>query len=84
MTTFENDSQVYSNYRNTQTSACSWCATGAIQAVVPINIDPLQYYDLLTTLAPYGIVLFNDDTNRTKEDILEVYDEAIARCENDH
>ena len=67
----------------TDSNACYWCATGALQAVLPRNVLFSDYCDLLTREAPCDIILFNDDADTTKEDILKVYDEAIARCEDD-
>ena len=64
----------------TDSDACYWCATGAIQAVLPKDVLFSDYCDLLASEAPYDIVLFNDDADTTKEDILKVYDKAIARC----
>ena len=62
-------------------NACEWCATGALRAVL-VNIS--DYSDLLTSQAPSDIILFNDNTNTTKEDILAVFDKAIERCDDDH
>ena len=67
--------------KSTDPKACSWCATGAIQAVLPKNVPFSDYTALLTV--PNGIVLFNDNLNTTKEDVLKVFDKAIARCDDD-
>ena len=63
-------------------SACEWCVVGAVWAALPEGRIISDYTDLLTGQAPYDVALFNDNEDTTKEDILKVFDEAIARCED--
>ena len=64
--------------------ASSWCASGAIWAVLPEDVLYSDYTDLLTRQALCDITQFNDDPNTTKNDILEIYDKAIERCEDEN
>lgn len=62
--------------------AVCWCAAGAIRAAVDDNAE--QYYFLRKTLRQYtligvGIIHFND-TASAKEDVLALFDRAIADC----
>lgn len=76
----------------TDTGDC-YCACGAIERSFGVALDhlgghpkPEGYWllrDLLETLAEErgfsGIIWFNEAEGRTKEEVLALYDEAIAR-----
>lgn len=67
-------------------SAVSFCAIGAlIHAVTPSDyFQSLECEDLLDQALPdgyeEGIICYNDAEGRTQEDILALYDRAIARA----
>ena len=80
----------------TSRHACEWCATGALYAIyetIPNWRDNRRTDEaaiLIRAAIPKGsndfhetIVSFNDAIETTKADMLAVFDEAIARCEND-
>ena len=65
-------------------TAVEFCAAGALQRVGdPVDTDTyLAAYDALAVAAraqgPYPITQFNDKIARNKEDILKLFDDAIA------
>ena len=80
----------------TSRHACKWCASGALNTVYETiqnwRDDPKteEASDLVRAAIPKGsndfhktIIGFNDAIETTKADILSVFDEAIARCEDD-
>ena len=79
----------------TSRHACKWCATGALYAIYETipnwRDDPKtdETSDLVRAALPKRsndfhktIIGFNDADNTTQADILAVFDEAIARCDD--
>lgn len=58
--------------------ACQWCAAGAIQKVTGLTIEPDAVLD---ALAVENLVCFNDDVAESVDDVLRLFDQAIARLE---
>ena len=53
--------------------AVSWCALGAIMAVYPLNASAeLSYWRRLTNRVGGNIVSWNNDENRTQDEVLAV------------
>ena len=78
--------------------ACSWCASGAIRVTIVsngqtslkpyrllqeiISKKPIEYSTIIFSDSD-AIAAFNDHPKTTQNDILELFDKAIARCDND-
>ena len=78
--------------------ACSWCASGAIKTAIIsyhhtspnpyhllkeiISNKPIEYSTIIFNDSD-AIAAFNDHPKTTQNDILELFDKAIARCDND-
>ena len=69
--------------RSKSPNACEWCASGAIRVVLPNSRNIKEFWDYFSQLVkPHlSLIEFNDDPKTTKEDVLAVFDEGIARCE---
>ena len=72
----------------THSSACTWCIAGAVWRVVGFNANALDAYrntcSILDNLVEFNTVSeFNDHADTTQADVLSVFDEALARCEDD-
>ena len=61
--------------------AVQWCTVGAIEAVCRTYTLSLESRAALRRIAPEELVDFNDHRRRTKEDILDLYHQAIAANE---
>ena len=77
--------------------ACMFCATGAVSAAIMKSaknqdakadeafFGAVNLLDNITLKCDSGCAEnFNDHPKTTKEDILELFDKAIARCQNDN
>ena len=73
--------------------ACQWCATGALlsAAKIPHNLyggeEIVKINRILNPIISYygdyeGIGTFNDAEETTQADVLDVFDKAIARCDD--
>ena len=67
--------------------ACQWCATGALDAVIPFkfifaNLEPRRAaWKALDNSTPIQcIVHFNDNRETTHKEIIEIFDRAIEAC----
>ena len=64
--------------------ACQWCATGAIDSVIPSNVVR-RYFEnrvkakiLLSEICPmHSIISYNDHKTTLHKDIIRVFDRAI-------
>ena len=70
--------------RSKSPSACEWCASGAIRAVLPNSRNIKEFWEYFFDLVKphFSLIEFNDDPKTTKEDVLALYDEAIAKCDD--
>ena len=66
----------------TDPTASQWCATGALMAIVGTRARYSYCVKLLDQILQEGIIIFNDSPCRTKEDILALYDKAIAEYQD--
>ena len=68
--------------------ACAWCAEGALYAVEKNFLAVGEAISLLDDLAKdqeYDSACdFNDHPDTTREDVLDLYNKAIKRCEDDN
>ena len=65
--------------------ACKWNAMGALIAANPQGLYRwLELCSIFHSLTDKSLSFaFNDEPETTKEDVLALYDKAIARCNND-
>lgn len=70
------------NPADVMTQAVCWCAIGACYAAASENYlgEAEQAIFALKAVVPLNLIsIFNDATDRTQADVLEVFDRAIAR-----
>ena len=64
----------------TEAKACSYCAMGALWAATEGSAHSAELW-LIRVLqsrnAGHSVISFNDDRNRTKDDVLKLFDDAI-------
>lgn len=57
--------------------ACYWCSVGAILAAYHTNTDRRNTYKKLEkVIGTKDIIKWNDDSNRTKEEVIKAFEEA--------
>lgn len=63
--------------------AHSFCALGAVERVVAEGVEMCKASEFLDECAPdgKGMVSYNDAKRRTHEQVLQVFDRAIARAQ---
>ena len=66
----------------TDPTACQWCATGALMAIVGKEARYSYCVKLLEEILQQSIIIFNDSRCRTKEEVLALYDKAIAEYQD--
>ena len=62
-------------------AAVCWCSEGAIISVVGLNNQAEDTMDILRFITNCGIVKWNDAPERTKEEVLELFDKAIDKAD---
>lgn len=61
--------------------ATCWCSVGAVSAVSPRPYETLRKLkETLGGVSTADIIQWNDDPTRTKEEVLDLFDRAIAAC----
>ncbi len=64
--------------------ATCWCSVGAVSAVTPSGVYSTPYLaklrEILDVPTIADIIQWNDDSFRTKEEVLDLFDRAIAAC----
>ena len=68
----------------TNPNACGWCAMGAIWAVTGYDMTGtyMNTCRILNDLIDFNSIFqFNDYAETTQDDVIALYDKAIASCE---
>lgn len=64
--------------------ATCWCIVGAVSVVIPAGVYNTPYLaklrEILDVPTIADIVQWNDDSFRTKEEVLDLFDRTIAAC----
>lgn len=70
-------------YADSRLATC-WCSVGAVGAVTPEAMSSLpalnKIKEVMNWPSTADIIQWNDDPTRTKEEVLDLFDRAIAAC----
>lgn len=65
------------DWKTLQTEGCRFCALGALYAACNGDNDAECAADMIRDMIGRGITEWNDDVDRTKEEVLQVFDDVI-------